>query len=39
MKKTLQTPIEVVLAIDDEGYTTASAVYEWLELFRSLVRK
>ena len=29
---TQKTPIEVILAVDDEGYTTASAVYEWLEL-------
>lgn len=31
-KTSLKTPIEVVLAIDEDGYTTASAVYEWLEL-------
>ena len=31
-KTAQKTPIEVVLAIDDEGMTTASAVYEWLEL-------
>lgn len=26
------TPIEIALQIDDEGYTTAKALYEWLEL-------
>ncbi len=29
---TLKTPIEVALAVDEDGYTTASAVYQWLEL-------
>lgn len=27
-----QTPIEIALQIDDEGFTTAKKLYEWLEL-------
>ncbi|MDO5345299.1 MAG: antA/AntB antirepressor family protein [Lachnospiraceae bacterium] len=27
-----QTPIEIALQIDDEGFTTARKLYEWLEL-------
>ena len=27
-----KTPIEIALQIDEEGYTTAKALYEWLEL-------
>lgn len=27
-----KTPIEIALQIDDEGYTTAKALYNWLEL-------
>jgi len=32
MNTTNQTPIEVMLKIDDEGYTTARNLYEFLEL-------
>lgn len=32
MKTTNQTPIEIVLQIDDEGYTTSKKLYEWLQL-------
>lgn len=27
-----KTPIEIALEIDEDGFTTASAIYEWLEL-------
>lgn len=27
-----KTPIEIVLAIDEDGFTTASAIYQWLEM-------
>ena len=29
---TEKTPIEIALAVDDEGYTTARKLYDWLEL-------
>lgn len=29
---TNKTPIEIALAVDDEGFTTAKQLYEWLEL-------
>ncbi len=32
MKKTNQTPIEIMLKVDQEGKTTAKALYEFLEL-------
>ena len=32
IKSEERTPIEVVLAIDEDGFTTASAIYKWLEL-------
>lgn len=35
MNITSQTPIEVLLKIDDEGYTTARNLYEFLELAKS----
>lgn len=35
MNTTNQTPIEVMLKIDDEGYTTARNLYEFLELDKS----
>lgn len=35
IKATNQTPIEVLLKIDDEGYTTARNLYEFLELAKS----
>ena len=35
MNITGQTPIEVLLKIDDEGYTTARNLYEFLELDKS----
>lgn len=35
MNITGQTPIEVLLKIDDEGYTTARNLYEFLELAKS----
>ena len=35
MNITNQTPIEVLLKIDDEGYTTARNLYEFLELAKS----
>ena len=28
----LKTPIEIALEIDEDGYTTASSIYKWLEL-------
>lgn len=31
-KEKLKTPIEIALQIDDEGYTTAKKLYDWLEL-------
>lgn len=34
-KKTKKTPIEIVLQIDDEGFTTSKKLYEWLELEQS----
>lgn len=27
-----QTPIEIALHIDDQGFTTAKSLYNWLEL-------
>ncbi len=35
MKKTNQTPIEIMLKVDQEGKTTAKALYEFLELNKS----
>lgn len=35
MNTTNQTPIEVMLKIDEEGYTTARNLYEFLELAKS----
>lgn len=35
VKTTSQTPIEVLLKIDEEGYTTARNLYEFLELAKS----
>lgn len=35
METTSNTPIEVLLRIDDEGYTTARNLYEFLELDKS----
>lgn len=32
MEETKRTPIEIVLQIDDEGFTTSKKLYEWLEL-------
>lgn len=31
-KEKRKTPIEIALQIDDEGYTTAKKLYDWLEL-------
>jgi len=35
MNVTDKTPIEIALKIDDEGFTTARKLYEWLELDES----
>ena len=32
MNVTNQTPIEIALQIDEDGFTTAKKLYEWLEL-------
>lgn len=32
MKMTNKTPIEIVLQIDDDGFTTSKKLYKWLEL-------
>ena len=35
IKKTNQTPIEIMLKVDQEGKTTAKALYEFLELSKN----
>lgn len=32
IKTIAKTPIEIALEIDEDGYTTASSIYKWLEL-------
>lgn len=32
VEEKLKTPIEIALQIDDDGYTTAKKLYDWLEL-------
>lgn len=32
IKTATKTPIEIALEIDEDGYTTASSIYKWLEL-------
>lgn len=35
IETTSKTPIEIVLQIDDDGFTTSKKLYEWLELDQS----
>ena len=38
MNVTNQTPIEIALQIDEDGFTTAKKLYEWLELSRNIIQ-